>query len=329
MANPTRESVDLSVSIGRLVLSCPVVTASGTCGYGEELSTLCDLSRLGAFTTKSITVEPRFGNAPQRIVEVRAGMLNAIGLANVGLQRFIEEKVPALRRLGCPVIVNVAGRSIDEYATVCRTLDPLPEISALELNVSCPNVHNGLTFGTDAALLRDLVSAVRREVLRCVLMVKLSPNVTDISAMARAAIEGGAEALSVINTLLGMAIDIDTWRPMLANGTGGLSGPAIRPVAVQMVHRVYRDVARDAGIPIIGMGGVQTWRDAVELMLAGATAVGVGTALFVDPAAPQKIREGISDYLARRGLSRVRDLIGALRLDGEATCADGSTRAEG
>jgi dihydroorotate dehydrogenase (NAD+) catalytic subunit len=320
-------AVDLAVSLGRLTLSNPIVTASGTCGYGLEYAGFLDLSQLGAFTTKSVTPEQRAGNEPQRIVETRAGMLNAIGLANVGLERFIAEKLPDLRRLGCPVIVNVAGHSIDDYLTVCRALDPLPEIAALELNVSCPNVRDGLTFGTNPPLLRELVSAVRCEVRRCLLIVKLSPNVTDIAETARAAVEGGAEALAVINTLLGMAIDVKTWRPMIAHGSGGLSGPAIKPVAVHMVHRVYHAVARDAGVPIIGMGGVQTWQDAVEFMLAGATAVGVGTALFVDPTTPIKIRDGLAAYLRQRGLASVRELIGRLRLSGdepdEATAASG------
>lgn len=306
--------VDMSVTFGRLRLQNPLVTVSGCCGYGLEYAPYVDLSQLGAFTTKATTLEPRAGNEPDRVCEVRAGLLNAIGLANVGLKRFIEEKVPELPKLGCPIFVNVAGHSIDEYVAVCEALDPLPQIAGLELNVSCPNVRDGLTFGTDARLLKELTAAVRRVVRRCVLIVKLSPNVTDVVATASAAIEGGADALSAINTLVGTAIDIETWRPMLANGSGGLSGPAIKPVALHMVGRVYREVARDAGIPIIGMGGVQTWEDAVEFLLAGATAVGVGTALYIDPTTPLKIRDGVAAYLARRGLASVRELIGRLQI---------------
>lgn len=313
MSTSTSTKPDLSVALGPIRLANPLVTASGTCGYGLEYASFLDLSQLGAFTTKSITPEPRPGNEPQRICEVSAGMLNAIGLANVGLDAFLNEKLPDLPRLGCPVFVNVAGHCIDDYVRVCQTLDPLPEIAGLELNVSCPNVRNGLTFGTDAGLMRELVQAVRPVVRRCLLIVKLSPNVTDIAAMARAAVDAGAQVLSVINTVLGMAVDIDAWRPVLANGSGGLSGPAIKPIALHMVSRVYREVARDAGVPIIGMGGVRTSQDAVEFLLAGATAVGVGTALFIDPTTPLKIRDGLAAYLAKRGLQRVTDLIGRLQ----------------
>lgn len=309
---------DLSVSVGSVRLANPVVTVSGTCGYGLEYAPYLDLATLGAFTTKAVTPEPRAGNQPDRICEVRAGMLNAIGLANVGLEAFIRDKLPDLRRLGCPVFVNVAGHSVADYVRVCEALDPQPEIAGLELNVSCPNVRDGLVFGTDPQRLEALVAEVRRVVRRAVLIVKLSPNVSDIAATARAAIVGGAQALSVINTLLGMAIDIDRWEPMLANGSGGLSGPAIKPIALHMVSRVYREVARDAAVPIIGMGGVQTWEDAVEFMLAGATAVGVGTALFIDPTAPRKIADGLRAYLAARGLARATDLIGRLRLPSDA-----------
>src|SRR5262245_49773982 len=243
--------MDLAVSLKHVRLKNPIVTVSGTCGYGLEYAQFTDLSQLGAFTTKAVTTEARAGNAPERICEVPGGMLNAIGLANVGLDAFIREKLPDLPKLGCPVVVNVAGHAIDDYVMVCRALDSRPEISGLELNVSCPNVRDGLVFGTDPGLLRELVSEVRGVVKRSLLIVKLSPNVSDITVMARAAIAGGAEALSVINTLLGMAIDVESWRPKLANATGGLSGPAIKPVAIHMVNRVYREVAREANIPII------------------------------------------------------------------------------
>ena len=308
------KAVDLSVDLGGLKLANPIMTASGTSGYGDELAPYLDLKQLGAFVTKAITVEPRKGNPPPRTAETAAGMLNAIGLANVGLERFVAEKVPFLAELGVPVIVNVAGHTAEDYLTVCRRLDPIECISGLELNVSCPNVADGLEFGTDPQRLGGLVSAVRGEVSRSLLIVKLSPNVTDITATAKAAIEGGADVLSLINTLRGMAINADTQRPILANTCGGLSGPAIKPVALHVVHQVYSTFARQAGVPIIGMGGVRTWRDAVEFLLAGATAVAIGTSLFVDPTTPLTIRDGLVRYLADRGLSGPGELIGKVRV---------------
>ena len=315
-AQSTMPAVDLSVELPGMKLANPLMTASGTSGYGEEYAPYADLTQFGAFVTKAITVKPRKGNPPPRTHETRAGMLNAIGLANVGLDPFLAEKVPYLRTLGIPVIVNVAGHTAGDYVTVCRALDGVDCISGLELNVSCPNVSDGLEFGTDPERLCSLVQEVRQVVRRCCLIVKLSPNVTDIAACAAAAVRGGANALSVINPLRGMAINVETWEPLLANNVGGLSGPAIRPVAVQMVHAVYSRVARDAGVPIIGMGGIETWRDAVEFLLAGATGLAVGTALFVDPAAPLRIRDGLADYLRRHGMQSVRQLIGAVRLHG-------------
>lgn len=321
-AADTNAAIDLAVSIGSLRLRNPILTASGTCGYGNEYAPFMDLGALGAFTTKSVTRDERPGNPPPRVVETASGMLNAIGLANVGLDRFLREKVPELRTIGTPILVNVAGHSTEDYCAVCARLDAVEEIAGLELNVSCPNVSDGLTFGTDPARLGKLVQAVRREVRRCVLIVKLSPNVTDITATARAAIDAGADALSLINTFVGMAIDTQTWRPILANTTGGLSGPAIKPLALHLVHRVYREVAQPAGIPLIGMGGVQTARDAVEFMLAGATAVACGTTLFVDPSAPMHIIRGLADYLADRGLRSVQSLIGGLRTGKDAAAGN-------
>jgi len=309
----SNRSVDLSVELAGLRLTNPVMTASGTSGFGPEHAQYMNLSGLGAFVTKAVSVEMRKGNPPERVVETRGGMLNAIGLANVGLERFVAEKVPFLQTAGCPVIVNVVGHTVEDYQTVCRRLDEIECISGLELNVSCPNVVDGLEFGTEAGRLFKFVTAVRRDVRRAKLIVKLSPNVTDIAETAKAAIDAGAEVLSVINTLCGMAINVETWKPMLANRTGGLSGPAIKPVALFMVHRVYTKVAREAKVPIIGMGGITDWRDAVEFFLAGATAVAVGTALFVDPRAPLHICEGIRAYLERKKLSSVRELIGQLK----------------
>lgn len=304
----------LCCELAGLSLCTPVLTASGTCGYGPEYADVLDYRRLGGFTTKSVTLHERAGNEPPRLVEVRAGLLNAIGLANVGLERFLAEKVAFLRQMPTHVFVNVAGDAIDDYVRVAAALDPLDCIAGIELNVSCPNVADGLMFGTDACLLRRVVSEVRRVVRRGKLIVKLSPNVTDITPLAAAALEGGADILSLINTYVALAIDAETWRPLISNVTGGLSGPAIKPLALFHVHRVYREVARAAGIPIIGMGGIQDWRDAVEFLLAGASAVAVGTALFVDPTAPIRIADGLSAYLDRHGLSHVSELIGQLRL---------------
>ena len=315
-ATPT-DDTHLAVDLAGLRLRNPVLTASGTCGYGPEYEDVLDYRRLGGFTTKSVTVEERPGNEPQRLVEVRAGLLNAIGLANVGLRRFVAEKLPVIRQMPTAVLVNVAGHSIDDYLTVCGTLDEHDCIAGLELNVSCPNVSDGLMFGTDPRLLRDLVARIRGVVKRARLIVKLSPNVTDITAMARAAIEGGAEILSLINTYIGLSIDAKTRRPKLANVTGGLSGPAVKPLALFNVHRVYREVAREAGVPLIGMGGIQTTEDALEFFLAGASAVAVGTALFVDPAIPTKIAAGLAAYLQEHGLAHVHDLTGQLQLSRE------------
>lgn len=309
----TNTGIDLSIQIGRLTLQNPIVTLSGTCGYGDEYAPFMDLSKLGAFTTKSVTREERKGNPPPRIVETSAGILNAIGLANVGVDRFIAEKIPVLARLNVPAIVNVAGHSIDDYVSVCSRVDAIDTVRAIELNVSCPNVCDGLVFGTDPKALGELVREVKRVVKQAVLIVKLSPNVTNITATARAAVDAGAEALSMINTFIGMAIDVESQRPILANLTGGLSGPAIKPLALHLVYRVHREVAGPAGIPIIGMGGVQNWKDAVEFMLVGATAVGIGTAMFRDPTTPLRVLAGLEDYLRRHKLSSIRQLIGQLK----------------
>ncbi|MCH8966632.1 MAG: dihydroorotate dehydrogenase [Planctomycetes bacterium] len=309
----TNSNVDLSVELAGLYLASPVMTASGTSGYGPEYAEFMDLTTLGAFVTKAVSCERRRGNPPERTVETCGGMLNAIGLANDGLEPFVSEKLPYLRGLGIPVIVNVVGHSVEDFRTVCRRLDPLEGIAGLELNVSCPNVADGLEFGTDPKRLGRLVAAVRQDVHRTKLIVKLSPNVTDVAEFAVAAIEAGADVLSMINTLRGMAINVETFEPVLANRTGGLSGPAIKPVALFMVHRVYTEVAREADVPIIAMGGITNWRDAVEFFLAGATAVAVGTALFVDPCIPIQICDGLRAYLERRGLTSVRDLIGQLK----------------
>jgi dihydroorotate dehydrogenase (NAD+) catalytic subunit len=308
---------DLSVNLAGLRLANPTLTCSGTCGYAFEYADFMDLSQLGAFVTKSITLEERPGNEPARIVETRAGMLNAIGLANVGLKRFLAEKVPQLRKMPCPVIVNVAGHSFDDYTETCGAMNDLDCVAGVELNVSCPNVKDGLTFGTHPGRLRELTAEVKKVLPAKPLIVKLSPNVEDITVTAKAAIDGGAEMLSLVNTFTAMAVDIWKRRPRLANVTGGLSGPAIKPVAVHMVSRVYRNVARSAGVPIIGMGGVQHWQDAVEFLLAGASAVAIGTALFVDPATPNKVVTGLAEYMQKTKTERLSDLVGALELPGD------------
>ena len=309
-------SADLSVDIAGVRLASPLMTASGTCGYADEYADFVDLTQLGAFVTKSITREPRQGNDYQRIVETRAGMLNAIGLANVGLDAFLADKVPLLEKLGVPVFVNVAGTTIEDYVAVASALDDVKVVRGVELNISCPNVKaGGIQFGTDPAQAAQITGELRKVCRNNILIVKLSPNVTDIAAIAAAAVDAGADALSMINTFTAMAIDVQTRRPVLANVTGGLSGPAIRPIAVYMVRRVYTEVARAAGVPIIAMGGIQYARDALEFVLAGATGLAVGTALFVDPGCLTAIRDGIADYLARHGHGAITEIIGTLQTD--------------
>jgi len=305
--------IDLSVEIAGVRLANPLMTASGTCGYADEYADFVDLSQLGAFVTKSITRQPRAGNEYPRIVETRAGMLNAIGLANIGLEAFLAEKVPKLARLGVPVFVNVAGEEIDDYLAVIEALEAVEAVRGVELNISCPNVKaGGIQFGTDPAQVRAITAEARKVARKNILIVKLSPNVTDIAATAAAAVDAGADALSCINTFTAMAIDVERRRPVLANVTGGLSGPAIRPVAVAMVHRVYRQVARPAGVPIIGMGGIQYPRDALEFLLAGASGLAVGTALFVDPSTPLALCAGLGDYLRRHRFATLGEIIGSL-----------------
>jgi dihydroorotate dehydrogenase (NAD+) catalytic subunit len=322
MANMQRDAAsgtepDLSVEIAGVRLGNPLMTASGTCGYADEYADFVDLRALGAFVTKSITVSPRAGNEYPRVAETRAGMLNAIGLANVGLEAFLREKVPLLERMDLPVFVNVAGSEIEDYLAVAEALEDVAVVRGVELNISCPNVKaGGLQFGTEAGQAEKITAALRGVCRKNILIVKLSPNVTDIAEIAAAAVAGGADALSLINTFTAMAIDVERRRPVLANATGGLSGPAIRPVAVYMVHQVYRQVARPAGVPLIGMGGIQYAADALEFLLAGATGLAVGTALFVNPGCLMEIGEGIRQYLRRHGHGSVREIIGALETAG-------------
>ncbi|HUW40808.1 MAG TPA: dihydroorotate dehydrogenase [Rectinemataceae bacterium] len=300
---------DLRVRLGSLELPNPVGVASGTFGYGAEYEELVDVDALGALYTKAVTPEPRPGNEVPRIVETPSGMLNSIGLANPGLEAFVAEKLPALRARRCPVIVNVAGSTEDDYRRVIERIEAEGGVSGYEINVSCPNVrHGGLSFGTDPAQVERLTSSLRSATKRC-LIVKLTPNVTDIAAMAKAAEAGGADALSCINTLVGMAIDVKRRRPRLAAGTGGLSGPAIRPVGVASVYRVSRAVS----IPVIGLGGIMCANDALEYLLAGARAVQVGTGTFVDPSCAERVLEGIRAWMETEGVERVEDIAGLLR----------------
>jgi len=307
------EKPDLSVEIAGVKLANPLMTASGTCGYATEYADFIDLRELGAFVTKSITLAPREGNEYPRIVETRAGMLNAIGLANVGLDAFLAQKVPLLEQLGIPVFVNIAGQTIDEYVAVAEALDRVDVVRGVELNVSCPNVkQGGIQFGLEPVQLSQITRAVKAVCKKNILIVKLSPNVTDITVPAAAAVDAGADALSLVNTFTAMVIDVEHRRAVLANVTGGLSGPAIHPIAVRMVYEVYTRVAKAAGVPIIAMGGVQTARDALEFMLAGANAVAIGTALFLDPSCVIRIRGALEQYLRQHRFSSVRQLIGAL-----------------
>ncbi len=301
----------LASDLAGLSLANPVMTCSGTCGYAFEYADFMDLSRLGAFVTKSITREERPGNEPTRIVETRAGMLNAIGLANVGLDRFLAEKVPLIRKMPCPVIVNVAGHSFDDYVETCAAMNDLDCIAAVELNVSCPNVKDGLTFGTHPGRLKELTSEVKKSLPNKPLIVKLSPNVDDITQIARATIDGGADIISMINTFTAMAIDIHKKRPRLANVTGGLSGPAIKPIALHLISRVYRTVAKSAGVPIIGMGGIQFWPDAVEFILAGASAVGSRHRPLRRSRGPQQNPPGNSRIYAANEIEDLHELIGS------------------
>ncbi|MFH2122880.1 MAG: dihydroorotate dehydrogenase [Pseudomonadota bacterium] len=302
--------VDLRVSIGNLELQNPVMTASGTFGYAREFESFVNLQRLGALVVKGISLEPRTGNPPPRIFETASGMLNAIGLENVGLDRFVREKMPYLFPLGVPVIVNILGDSVEEYRQLAERLAEVPGVAAIEVNISCPNVKKGgVAFGTDPQMAAAVTKAVKQS-CQLPVIVKLSPNVTDVTLVARAVEEAGADAVSLINTLIGMAIDLKSRRPRLANVIGGLSGPAIKPVALRMVYQVARAIS----IPIVGIGGIASAEDAMEFMLAGACAVQVGTASFVNPRACEDVLDGMVTYVREQKLESVRDLIGALRI---------------
>lgn len=303
---------DLTTHIGELlVLKNPVMTASGTFGYGLEYADLMDISRLGAIIVKGTTAEPRQGNPYPRMAETPAGMLNAVGLQNRGVDYFVDKIYPAIRSIDTAMIVNVGGSTVETYVECAEKISALDDIPAIELNISCPNVkQGGMGFGLCAASAAEVVRAVRRVYPRT-LIVKLSPNVTDITEIARAVEAEGADAVSLINTLLGMAVDAERRRPILSTVTGGLSGPCVKPVALRMVWQTAKAVR----IPVIGLGGIASWRDAVEFMLAGATAVQIGTSNFVDPTVSLKVIDGIAAYCERHGFHHASELVGVLETD--------------
>ena len=299
---------DLSLQIGSLKLVNPIIAASGCFGYGVEYADAIDLSGLGGIVTKGLFLTEREGHPPERIVETPSGMLNAIGLQGIGVHRFIEEKLPELRRLGAVTIVNICGSTVNEYVELARILSDVEGISALELNISCPNIkEGGITFGCNLNGTYDVVHAVRNATSLPVIP-KLTPNVTDVASFARASEEAGADAVSLVNTFLAMMIDVETRRPQLSNIVGGLSGPAIRPIAVRMIYECHTAVK----IPIIGMGGISNTRDALEFMIAGATAIQIGTASFVDPFIFNKLLKGLDEYMDRHKLASLSDLVGTI-----------------
>ncbi|MEC8559244.1 MAG: dihydroorotate dehydrogenase [Planctomycetota bacterium] len=301
----------LKTSLGSVDLVSPIVLAAGTCGYVDELAVALDLSRVGAVTTKSITPEPRTGNAPMRVLDVKAGMVNAVGLANMGIESFIRDKAAAVRDAATVVIGSIAGFSVEDYVQVATSFAELGTMPIIEMNVSCPNCEDGrLATATPDTLARH-VRAVREVLPDQQLFVKLPPDTHGLVPLARAAIESGADGLTMVNTLEVLSIDVHTRRSVLGRARKGMSGPAIHPLAVRLINDVYRGVARDAGVPIIGLGGVLDWEDAAEMILAGATAVGVGTSLFVDPASPKRIQKGLRRWVRSQGCHSVTELVGA------------------
>lgn len=301
---------DLSVNIGKLNLSNPAMTASGTFGYGLEFQDFVDLEKIGGIIVKGTTLHHREGNPYPRMAETPMGMLNAVGLQNKGVHYFVDHIYPQIKDIRTNMIVNVSGSQVEDYAETASIINELENIPAIELNISCPNVkQGGMAFGVTAHGAAEVVSAVRK-VYKKTLIVKLSPNVTDITEIARAVEGAGADSVSLINTLLGMAIDAEKRRPILSTVTGGMSGAAVKPIALRMVWQV----AKAVNIPVVGLGGIMNWKDAVEFLLAGATAIQIGTANFIDPAITVKVAEGINDYLDRHGYSSVRDIIGALEV---------------
>jgi dihydroorotate dehydrogenase (NAD+) catalytic subunit len=303
-------AVDLSIELAGIKFKNPVMVASGTFGYGEEYSEVTDISKLGAIITKTVTLKSREGNPPPRLCETSSGMLNSIGLQNDGIESLIKEHLPFLAKFKIPVIVNIAGDTPEEFGQLAKRLDKEPTVKGIELNISCPNVkHGGMLFGVDPKLTAEVVIAVKKATALPVI-AKLTPNVTDIALIAKAAQDAGADAVSLINTVLGMAINVENWKSKIAAGPAGLSGPAIKPIAVRMVYQV----AKAVNIPVIGIGGIMTPEDAIEFFLAGASAVQIGTANFVDPEVCAKIINGIKSYVETRGLTGVKDLIGKVNV---------------
>ena len=301
---------NMKVNIGGIEIKNPVMTASGTFGYASEFDELMDLNRLGAIVVKGLSLEPSKGNPPPRIVETPCGMLNAIGLENVGLAAFVKKKLPFLRRLDTPIFVNVYGKSTEEYAELAARLEDIDGVSGIEVNISCPNVKSGgMAFGAYPESAAEVIRAIRKQIAKP-LMVKLSPNVTDITEIAKSVEAEGADSISLINTITGMAIDIETRRPKIGNITGGLSGPAIKPVALRMVWQVAQTVK----VPVVGIGGIMTAKDALEFLIAGAVAVQIGTANFINPHATTDIIDGIETFLMERNISDISDIIATLKV---------------
>jgi len=301
----------LATDLCGLSLSSPIVLAAGTCGYIDEMKDILDFARIGAITTKSITPKERAGNPPLRVLDVKAGMINSVGLANMGLDGFLKEKTIVAEQVPTRVIGSIAGFSIDDYTTVAQAFNQVDAFPIVELNVSCPNHSEGQRPTDSPELLRAHVEAVRAVLDRTRLFVKLPPLTEGLVSLAEAAIEGGADGLTLVNTLEVMSIDVDSRRSRFGRNYKGMSGPGIHPLAVRLIHEVYEGVARDAGVPIIGLGGVQDWRDAAEFVLAGATAVGMGTALFIDPSSPRRVLDGLQKWTRQQGCASIRELVGA------------------
>ncbi len=301
---------EIAVNIAGIKMKSPVMVASGTFGSGQDYIDFITLDEIGAIVTKSVTLKPREGNPPPRICETPSGMLNTIGLENPGIEKFIKVELEFLKKFKVPVIVNIAGETLDEYIELAKILDKQDRVNAVEINISCPNVGKGcISFGTDPLATKEIVRAVRKQTKK-LLITKLTPNVTDIKAIAKAAEEAGSDAVSAINTIIGMAIDINSRRPKLSMGVGGLSGPAIKPIAVRMVNEIYKTVK----IPVIGIGGIMSANDAIEFFLAGASAVQVGTANFVNPSAATEIAEGIKKYLIANKFESIKDIVGQAKI---------------
>jgi len=307
----------LATSLAGIPLRNPVLLAAGTCGTLDEMSDVLDLARIGGLVSKSITPKPREGNPTWRILPARAGMLNAIGLANPGIEAFESHYLPRAAAMQCTLICSVAGFSVEDYVQVAATLDEWHDrgVAGIEINISCPNVKAGTEFGSSPALTREVVTAVRAVARHCKLFAKLSPTAPELPLIARAAIEAGIDGLTISNTIPAMAIDVHTRKPRLANTTGGLSGPALHPVAVRLVYEIYRKVCKETGTPIMGVGGITRWEDAAEFILAGASAVQVGAALFADPRAPLSIIRGLEKWVRAQGCTNIQELVGSVKLD--------------